>query len=101
MEIKVCLNGARYSAEHLETPVTSASLAMPAQTLVAAGTMAIHMHPRDAHEAQSCGCMHVRGRSCFDPSACMYQGQLDQLVQFTAQLVEQFGESKHGRFLDN
>ncbi len=37
MEIKVCLNGARYSAEHLETPVTSASLAMAAQTLVAAG----------------------------------------------------------------
>lgn len=101
MVIKVCLNGARYSAEHLATPVTSASLAMAAQTLVAAGTRAIHMHPHDCASCASRGCMHVRGRSCFDPSACMYQVQLDQLVQFTAQLVEQFGELKHGRFLDN
>lgn len=53
MLIKVCLNGARKPAEHPALPVAPADLAAAAQTAVAAGAGAIHMHPRDAHGAQS------------------------------------------------
>jgi uncharacterized protein (DUF849 family) len=53
MLIKACLNGSRTAAEHPALPRTPDELAAAAQSAVAAGAGAIHMHPRDAHGEQS------------------------------------------------
>jgi uncharacterized protein (DUF849 family) len=53
MRIKACVNGSRRPDEHPAVPVTPAELAEAAASAVTAGAEAIHMHPRDAHAAES------------------------------------------------
>jgi uncharacterized protein (DUF849 family) len=51
--IKVCLNGGRSRAGHPAVPITPAELAAEAGRAVTAGAEAIHIHPRDADDAES------------------------------------------------
>jgi uncharacterized protein (DUF849 family) len=51
--VKACLNGGRTRAEHPAVPQTPAELAVDAAAVARAGAFAVHVHPRDAHGAQT------------------------------------------------
>jgi len=51
--VKACLNGGRTRAEHPAVPQTPAELAADAVAVRQAGAFAVHLHPRDAHGAQT------------------------------------------------
>jgi uncharacterized protein (DUF849 family) len=53
MLIEACLNGGRGRDEHAALPLTPAELAQAARDAVHAGAGALHIHPRNAHGAQS------------------------------------------------
>lgn len=51
--LQACLNGARPPGEHANLPSTPAALARDAVAVRAAGAEALHVHPRDAHLAET------------------------------------------------
>jgi len=51
--VKACLNGGRTRVEHPAVPLTPAELALDAAAARRAGAFAVHVHPRDAHGAQT------------------------------------------------
>jgi uncharacterized protein (DUF849 family) len=53
MPLKACLNGSRTRAEHPAVPLTPSELAADAVAARTAGAFAVHVHPRDAHGAQT------------------------------------------------
>jgi uncharacterized protein (DUF849 family) len=53
MAVQACLNGGRTRAEHHAVPQSSAELAADAIAVRKAGAFAVHVHPRDAHGAQT------------------------------------------------
>jgi uncharacterized protein (DUF849 family) len=53
MPLKACLNGGRTRAEHPAVPLSPAELAADAIAARKAGAFAVHVHPRDAHGAQT------------------------------------------------
>ncbi len=53
MAVEACLNGGRMRAEHRAVPQSSAELALDAIAVRKAGAFAVHVHPRDAHGAQT------------------------------------------------
>jgi uncharacterized protein (DUF849 family) len=53
MAVKACLNGGRTRAEHRAVPQSPAELAADAIAVRKAGAFAVHVHPRDAHGAQT------------------------------------------------
>jgi uncharacterized protein (DUF849 family) len=53
MALKACLNGGRTRAEHPAVPLSPAELAADAIAARKAGAFAVHVHPRDAHGAQT------------------------------------------------
>ncbi|MBV9708567.1 MAG: 3-keto-5-aminohexanoate cleavage protein, partial [Chloroflexi bacterium] len=53
MLLKACLNGSRLPGEHPALPLTPQELARDAQLVVAAGTHALHIHPRSTNGEQS------------------------------------------------
>jgi uncharacterized protein (DUF849 family) len=53
MGVKACLNGGRVRAEHHAIPQSPAELAAAAIAVRKAGAFAVHVHPRDAHGAQT------------------------------------------------
>jgi uncharacterized protein (DUF849 family) len=53
MAVKACLNGGRTRAEHPAVPQSPAELAADAIAVRKAGAFAVHVHPRDAHGAQT------------------------------------------------
>lgn len=53
--LQAALNGDRTKAEHAATPVSVEELARDAAACVAAGTRAIHLHPRDAEGRETLG----------------------------------------------
>ena len=57
--MKVCVNGGRGRTDHPALPVTHAELAASAAAAVAAGAEAVHMHPRDAHGAESLAAAYI------------------------------------------
>src|SRR5690349_15128776 len=59
MLLKACLNGSREPYEHPALPVTPEAIARDAALCLAAGAMAVHVHPRDA-----------TGRETLDPEIC-------------------------------
>lgn len=70
MLIKACLNGAHPPATHPALPLTPQALAAAAQAAVAAGAGAIHMHPRDAHGAQSLDAQEIGAAVAAVRAAC-------------------------------
>jgi uncharacterized protein (DUF849 family) len=57
--MKVCLNGERIPAEHPRVPLTPGELARAAESSVAAGAQAIHLHPRDRDGSESLAAQDV------------------------------------------
>lgn len=53
MRIVACLNGDRRPTAHPALPVSADQLVSDARAAVAAGATEIHIHPRDAHGAES------------------------------------------------
>ncbi len=53
MAVKACLNGSRVREEHGAVPQSPAELAAEAIAVRKAGAFAVHVHPRDAHGAQT------------------------------------------------
>jgi uncharacterized protein (DUF849 family) len=53
MAVQACLNGGRTRAEHHAVPQSPAELAADAIAVRKAGAFAVHVHPRDAHGAQT------------------------------------------------
>jgi uncharacterized protein (DUF849 family) len=53
MAVKACLNGGRTRAEHPAIPQSPTELAADALAVRKAGAFAVHVHPRDAHGAQT------------------------------------------------
>ena len=53
MAVEACLNGARTRAEHPAIPQSPIELAADALAARKAGAFAVHVHPRDAHGAQT------------------------------------------------
>lgn len=70
MLLKVCLNGARERTQHPALPLTPAELAHAAQTSVAAGAGAIHMHPRNLSGAQSLAAEDIGAAAAAVREAC-------------------------------
>ncbi len=53
MAVEACLNGGRTRAEHRSIPQSPSELAADALAVRKAGAFAVHVHPRDAHGAQT------------------------------------------------
>jgi len=53
MAVKACLNGGRTRVEHHAVPQSPAELGADAIAVRQAGAFAVHVHPRDAHGAQT------------------------------------------------
>jgi uncharacterized protein (DUF849 family) len=53
MRIQACLNGARPADFHPALPLTPEAVARDAAACVAAGAVALHLHPRDAERRES------------------------------------------------
>ena len=68
--MKVCLNGERGQAEHPRVPLTPGELARAAESSVAAGAEAIHLHPRDSGGAESLAAADVGAAVAAVRAAC-------------------------------
>jgi uncharacterized protein (DUF849 family) len=68
--MKACLNGQRGRADHPEVPITPAELAASAETAVAAGAEALHVHPRDEAGDQSLAAADVGAAVAAIRAAC-------------------------------
>jgi uncharacterized protein (DUF849 family) len=70
MRMKVCLNGERSRAEHPRVPLTPGELARSAESAVAAGAEAVHLHPRDRDGAESLAATDVGAAVAAVRAAC-------------------------------
>ena len=57
--LKACLNGDRARVDHPAVPITPDDLARDAKAVVAAGAMALHVHPRDPSGRPTMGPLQV------------------------------------------
>ncbi len=68
--MKACLNGGRQRSEHPRVPVTPAELARSAESAVAAGAEALHLHPRDPGGRESLAAADVGAAVAAVRAAC-------------------------------